>query len=281
MKPQLPSEQLSHIESLISSQPLTDGVLEALALTIRIMARLRGPGGCPWDAEQTHESLLPNLLEETHEVIHAVQSGDISAIREELGDLLLQVIFHAQIASEEGRFDLSDVARDLTDKLIRRHPHVFGDVKAANSSEAIDSWNRAKRSEGLKTVSLGEIPPGMPALLRARKVVEKAGRVGFEWHHVNDALKKLNEEVGEFQRAIEEGDREQMQEELGDVLFVTACVARYIDKCPEIALTASIDKFMNRFRYIENKLAEEGLTPEQVTLEKMDGYWDEAKKKEK
>jgi len=251
--------------------------LEEIGRVIGIMARLRAPGGCPWDAEQTHESLLPNLLEETHEVIHAVQSGDISAMREELGDLLLQVIFHAQIASEEGRFDLSDVARDLTDKLIRRHPHVFGDVRADNSREAIDSWNRAKRSEGLKTVSLGEIPPGMPALLRARKVVEKAGRVGFEWHHVNDALKKLNEEVGEFQRAIEEGNREQMQEELGDVLFMTACVARYIDKCPEIALTASIDKFMNRFSYIEKKLAEEGLTSEQATLEKMDGYWDEAK----
>ncbi|MDP8240502.1 MAG: nucleoside triphosphate pyrophosphohydrolase [Candidatus Hatepunaea meridiana] len=261
----------------VKSDPIKPGTLDAIAEVIHIMANLRAPNGCPWDIAQTRESLLPNLLEETYEFINAVQNKDIANMKEELGDLLLQVVFHAEIASERKEFDLGDVARELSDKLIRRHPHVFGDVKAGNEEEAYASWNDAKRKEGVKKTSLADIPPNMPALLRARKVVEKAGRVGFEWPIVKDALAKLEEEVGELREAIEEDDKAHIREELGDVLFMAACIGRYIHQCPELALQSTIEKFLSRFRYIEKKLAEEGLTPEDATLEKMDGYWDEAK----
>ena len=256
-------------------------VLSEIGRSIQIMARLRAPGGCPWDAAQTPESLLPNLLEETYEFIDSVKKGDVDEMREELGDLLLQVIFHAQLASEKGDFDIGDVARELSDKLIRRHPHVFGEVEANNEQEALSSWLNAKSNEGSHTTSVVAIPASMPALLRARKVVEKAGKVGFEWANVNDALIKLNEEVAELKQAISDGDSDHINEELGDVLFMTACVARYVRKCPELALQSTIAKFINRFSYIEQKLAEEGLTPEDVSLEKMDGYWDEAKELER
>jgi len=245
------------------------------------MSHLRAPGGCPWDAAQTRESLLKNLLEETYEVINAVESGDIEGMKEELGDLLLQVVFHALIASERNEFDLGDVARSLSDKLIRRHPHVFGEVKADNEEEALASWNAAKSAEGDHTTSLAAVPVTLPALLRARKVVDKAGSVGFEWSNISDALDKLDEEVGELRRAVNEGDDKQIRDELGDVLFMTACVARYIHECPELALQSTIEKFLKRFKYIEKRLAEKGSSPEQSTLEEMDSYWDEAKGKEK
>ena len=260
---------------------VNEGMLVSIGEAIRIMSRLRAPGGCPWDAVQTRETLLKNLLEETYEFINAVERGDLTNMREELGDLLLQVIFHAQIAAEKGEFDMGDVAHDLCDKLIRRHPHVFGEVKANNQEEALASWNSAKSGEGGKTVSLAEAPHNMPALMRARKVVEKAGNVGFEWSSVRDALVKLDEEVNELRKAVEERDERHIREELGDVLFMTACVARYVKECPELALQSSIDKFIERFRYIEKKLADEGMKPEDATLEKMDGYWDEAKKRER
>jgi len=271
------SKQLSPIENLVSSQPLPDGVLEALALAIRIMSRLRALDGCPWDRAQTRQSLTKNLIEETYEVIDAIEKGNIEGLKEELGDLLLQVIFQAEIAQEKGEFDLADVAEALAEKLIRRHPHVFGDVQANNAEEALQSWNNAKRSEGEHVNNLSSVPEHMPALLRARKVVDKAGRVGFEWPSVKEAFDKLDEEIGELRRAVVDGDQKHIREELGDVLFMTACVARYLHECPELALQATIEKFLQRFKYIEKRLAEEGLTPEQATLEKMDGYWDEAK----
>ncbi len=263
----------------MSSDPDTklQATLDQIGKAIRIMARLRAPGGCPWDAAQTRESLLKNLLEETYEVISAVEGGDIEGMREELGDLLLQVIFHALIADEKDEFDLADVARALCDKLVRRHPHVFGDVKAGNELEALASWNSAKRSEGEHTTSLAAVPAGFPALLRARKVVDKAGSVGFEWSNVGDALDKLDEEVAELRRAVNEGDRRHIRGELGDVLFMTACVGRYVHECPELALQSTIEKFLKRFSHIEKRLAEKGSSPEQSTLEEMDGFWDEAK----
>ena len=264
-----------------ANDPVKESMLESIGEAIRIMARLRAPGGCPWDRVQTRETLLKNLLEETYEFINAVERGDLVNMREELGDLLLQVIFHAEIAAEKGEFDMGDVAHDLCDKLIRRHPHVFGDIKANNQEEALASWNSAKRGEGEKSMSLTEVSHSMPALMRARKVVEKAGNVGFEWSSVRDALDKLDEEVNELRKAVEEQDEPHIREELGDVLFMTACVARYAKECPELALQSSIDKFIERFRYIEKKLAEEGMKPEDATLEKMDGYWDEAKMTER
>lgn len=262
-------------------EQLNTDTLKEIDRVLQIMARLRAPEGCPWDAAQTHESLLQNLLEETYEFIHAVQKGDKAAMIEELGDLLLQVIFHAQLASERNEFDMGDIARELSDKLIRRHPHVFDGLNAENEEEALECWQQAKHKEGKQTVSLATVPASMPALLRARKVVDKAGKVGFEWRSVDDALKKLDEEIGEFRCAIRENITDHIYDELGDVLFMTACVARYVKQCPELALQATIEKFITRFTYIERRLEEEGLTPEDVTLEKMDGYWDEAKELEK
>ncbi len=250
-------------------------LLSDIGELIKIMARLRAPDGCPWDREQTHESLLKNLLEEAHEFIEAVQANDIPAMREELGDLLLQVIFHAQVAEEAGTFTFRDSVRELIDKLIRRHPHVFGDVKANNSAEALDSWNRAKKEEGATRFS--SVPKAMPALMRARKIQDKAGRVGFEWLTIDGALDKLDEELAELRDAIAKSDTDQANEELGDVLFVMANIGRYLGHCPEIALTGTIEKFLHRFEYIERRLAEDGMTPEDATLEQMDAYWDEAK----
>ena len=252
--------------------------LTSLALAIRIMARLRAPDGCPWDRAQDHKSLLKNLLEETHEFIFAVESGDEAAMREELGDLLLQVVFHAQIAEERGAFDLKQVADELVEKLIRRHPHVFGDTAAANADEALESWHRAKRSEGEHTVSLDEVPRSMPALLRARKIQQRAAKVGFQWPDVKGALAKLEEELAELRAAIDSGDPNRAEEEMGDVLFVLACIANYQHFCPEIALMGTVEKFIRRFSHIEKRLAEQGLTPEQATLEQMDGYWEESKR---
>ncbi len=262
---------------LVSDVELPVGLTEALETVLRIMARLRGPGGCQWDAAQTHQSLLGNLLEEAHEFIYAVQTGDEAAMREELGDLFLQVIFHARIASERGAFDLAEVARELSEKLVRRHPHVFGEVKAAGPEEALASWHSAKRAERPQTAGLEKVPRSMPALLRASQVQEKAAKVGFEWPDVGGALGKLDEELTELRRAIAAGDKVRSAEELGDVLFVLVCVANYLRQCPETALIATIEKFLRRFDYVERRLAEQGLTPEQATLEQMDFHWDEAK----
>ena len=242
------------------------------------MIRLRAPGGCPWDAVQTHESLMKNLLEETHETLHALATHDDAALKEELGDLLLQVVFHSIIAAERGAFDLKDVARDLADKLVRRHPHVFGDVNAATPDEALHSWHNAKRSEGEHTITLSGVPNTMPALLRARKVQQRAAKVGFQWPDVTGALKKLDEELSEMRAALDSGDTARAEEEMGDVLFVLACIANYQNFCPEIALTRTVEKFIQRFGYIEKRLAEQGLPPEQSTLEQMDTIWEESKR---
>ena len=207
--------------------------LNEIGKAVYIMAKLRAPDGCPWDRAQTKQSLTKNLIEETYEVIEAIENDDIEGLKEELGDLLLQVVFQAEIAQENGEFDLGDVAKALSEKLIRRHPHVFGDVQADNEQEALESWTNAKSSEGEHVDSLASVPRHMPALLRARKVVDKAGRVGFEWPNVREALEKLDEEVGELRRAVDEGDERQIKDEIGDVLFMTACIARYVQECPE------------------------------------------------
>jgi len=288
----VPSRSPAHLSdpphNSVSVQNLADTLQTALVGVIRLMSRLRAPDGCPWDRAQDHQSLRQNLLEETYEVIHAIETRDDALLKEELGDLLLQVIFHAQIAAEQGRFDLEQVARELTDKLIRRHPHVFGDVTASNADEALASWHTAKRSEGEHTINLDEVPRTMPALLRARKVQQRAARVGFQWPDVNGALAKLDEELAELKHAI--GERRfltadppstaRIESELGDVLFVLACIANYLGICPEIALNQTTEKFIRRFQHIEQRLAEQGLTPEQATLEQMDFHWDEAKEME-
>ena len=245
------------------------------------MAQLRAPGGCPWDKVQTHESLLKNLLEEAYEFIDTVKLDDDDLMREELGDLFLQVIFHAQIAAERKAFDLGDVASDLADKLIRRHEHVFGERIANNGEEALQSWNDAKVTEGSEKHSLDAIPMSMPALVRARKIQEKVARVGFEWPLIDGAMAKVDEELAEFKEALESGDPKKIGEELGDLLFVVVNFARYVKHCPEVALTGSNEKFIRRFKHIEKRLKEIGRTTDEATLEEMDVFWDEAKALEK
>lgn len=251
--------------------------LEELGFVIRIMKMLRASGGCPWDRKQTHQSLLKNLLEEAYEFVDTVNRGSNDDMREELGDLFMQVVFHAELASERGAFDIEDVAHDLADKLIRRHRHVFGQVKAANSAEALSAWNNAKADEYDTESLLDGVPKSMPALLRARKVQERASRVGFDWAEASGAMAKLDEELGEFKLAVESGDKVKSGEELGDLLFAVCNVARFVGECPEVALTAAVDKFQRRFKHVEKRLSEQNRKPEDSTLEEMDRYWDEAK----
>jgi tetrapyrrole methylase family protein/MazG family protein len=267
------------IEEATRDVALPEGELESVGSLIKIMARLRMPDGCPWDQAQTHASLLPNLLEESYEYIHAVNEGDVPAMKEELGDLLLQVIFHAQIAQESGAFNLGMSARELSEKLIRRHPHVFGDDKAADPHGALASWNAAKRKEGEHTVNLDKVPRAMPALLRARKVQEKAAKVGFQWPEVEGALAKVDEELGELRREMVSAKVEPstIEDELGDLLFAVVNVARYVHVDPEIALIGTVEKFIKRFSYIEKRLEEQGLALGEASLEVMDRYWEEAK----
>ncbi len=255
-------------------------LLKEVGMVVRLMKHLRAPDGCPWDREQTHKSLLGNLLEEAYEFIDTVERDGDEMMCAELGDLFMQVVFHAQIASERGGFDLGDVARCLVDKLIRRHRHVFGDRTASSPREALEHWNHAKRSEGRVAERLEAVPRAMPALLRARKVQEKASLVGFDWRKVDGAVDKIEEELGEFKRALASGRREQAGRELGDLLFAVVNAARFAGQCPEVALSEAVNRFQRRFRHIESRLAERGLTPEAATLEEMDALWDEAKEKE-
>jgi len=273
---------------------LPEGEIAAIETVIKIMARLRAPDGCPWDQVQTHKSLLPNLLEETYEYFHAVQDGDKPAMREELGDLLLQVIFHAQIAQERGDFTLGDSATELSEKLVRRHPHVFGENRADDAKQALASWHSAKRKEGEHTLNLDKVPRSLPALMRARKVQEKAAKVGFQWPDVEGALEKVDEELAELRHELSDTNRcglvvdnsstadpprsAAVEDELGDLLFAVVNVARYVHICPEVALTGTVEKFIKRFNYIEEKLAAEGVSLGEATLERMDGYWEEAKR---
>ena len=277
-------------EEAVRGVELPAGEIAAIETLIKIMARLRAPDGCPWDRVQTHRSLLPNLLEEAYEYVDTVQSGDSAKIREELGDLLLQVVFHGQVAQEAGMFTLGDAAQELSEKLVRRHPHVFGADRAADQTEALASWHSAKHKEGAHTLALDQVPRAMPALLRARKVQEKAAKIGFQWPDVMGALMKVDEELAELRvelerengrkGEIENAVQSNIEEELGDLLFAIVNVARYLHACPEVALTETIEKFIRRFNYIESKLSEAGLALGEASLEKMDGYWEEAKRKE-
>ena len=243
----------------------------------RVMAKLRGGNGCPWDREQTLDSLQPYLIEEAYEVLDALAGGDPVAHCEELGDVLLQIVFQSRIAAEEGKFCLADVIAAETAKMIRRHPHVFGDVDVASVEGVLDNWEKikAKEREGKMRKSLLDgVPGGLPALARAYKFQEKAARVGFQWDEVGGALEKANEELLELVEAIESGDEAAIEEEFGDLFFALVNVARYLDVYPEVALNKSVNKFESRFRYIEEHA---NLPLEQMTLQQMDRLWDEAK----
>ena len=250
-----------------------------------IMSRLRGPDGCPWDREQTHLSLRPYLIEEAYEVLEAIDSGASGQLREELGDLLLQIIFHSQIARENGEFDVEDVIGGIVEKLKRRHPHVFGDGQARDSREVVKGWERIKQQEAQGKDKAGGsilsgVPRELPALLKAHRVQEKAARVGFDWDHIDQVFAKVDEELAEFRSAYRRRNREAVEEELGDVFFALVNLARFLETNPEDALRRTIDKFIARFQYVESQLRGRGLQPQEVGLKEMDRLWEEAKELE-
>jgi tetrapyrrole methylase family protein/MazG family protein len=251
---------------------------------VALMARLRGPGGCPWDREQTLETLKTYLIEEAYEVLDALDGGDRDAHMEELGDLLFQVVFQAQVRREEGAFTIDEVIAAIHDKLVRRHPHVFGDARLGTADEVLDQWERLKAEEkrGTRRPSLlDHIPARLPALLQALRLTEKAARVGFDWAAEEDLMVKGDEEWRELKRVVSSGPPERVAEELGDLLFVLANLARRQGLDPEEALRQANGKFQRRFRHIEESLARRGQRPEEVSLEEMDALWDEAKAREK
>jgi MazG family protein len=265
----------------------------AVERLLGIMDKLRDPGGCPWDREQTLKTLTPYLLEEAHEVIEAIEAGDAQHHKEELGDLLFQVVFQARIAREQGSFDFAQVCDSISDKLTRRHPHVFGDVTVSGSREVVKNWERIKADErtakgDAPRSAIGGVPTALPALVRAERVTEKAAAVGFDWPDLSGVLAKVREELSELEQAISvrsqapgAAAQEQVEHELGDLLFALANLGRFAKVHPEEALRGTVRRFEARFHHIEDRLREQDRTPREATLEEMDRYWDEAKKAEK
>lgn len=248
---------------------------------ISIITVLRAPDGCPWDREQTHESIKSNFIEETYEVVEAINKNDTAGLREELGDVLMQIALHTEMERENGFFDFNDVVDDLVKKLVFRHPHVFGNVSANNTTEALDSWDNAKTKEkGIKstTHSMQRIPRELPALMRAQKVQHKAAKVGFDWDNVEGALDKLNEEINELKIAMSHNDNAEIEDEFGDVLFSCVNIARFVKVDSEEALTKATDKFMNRFSLVEQLAKDKGIDMSSASLDVLDSLWDEAKK---
>lgn len=257
---------------------------QKLTTLLNVMAQLRGDNGCPWDREQTHLSLKPCLLEETYELLDALDDGDSRKLKEELGDVLLQVIFHAQIASEAGHFTIKDVIQLLTDKLVRRHPYVFaGEPLPENPAAALKQRAQIKANEKkddeVKS-ALGNVPKTMPALARAQSVSRRAAHLGFEWPNIEQVWAKVEEEMGELKEAAASGDKNHTGEELGDLLFTMVNIARFLDVESEEVLARTVDRFTRRFHYIELRLRREKKEFDQSTLEELDRYWEEAKRLE-
>jgi nucleoside triphosphate diphosphatase len=247
---------------------------------LEIMAALRGEKGCPWDKEQTRESLKPFIVEEAYEVLEAIDEKDPAAIREELGDLLFQIVFQCQVAKEKGEFDIADVIEKIGSKMIARHPHVFGEADYKTSAEVLVHWEAQKKKEGKMRESILEgIPKTLPSLLRAHRIQDRASRVGFDWEKVDDVLTKLEEELGEFRAALQGKNQAEIEDELGDIFFVLVNISRFVGINPEDALRKTISKFISRFRYIEMAAANRGKNLSDMTLAEMDAIWDEAKKK--
>lgn len=248
---------------------------------VSVIRALRSEGGCPWDIEQTHESLKRNLIEEAYEVIEAINKNDMAMLREELGDVLLQVVFHAQIEAENGVFNIDDVADENCKKMIQRHPHVFGEVNAETVDDVLTNWDAIKRqSKGQKTTSqaIDSVPREFPALMRADKIQSKAAKAGFDWTEVGGALDRLSEEIEELKDAIASGKAADISDELGDVLFSAVNVSRFVKVDAEEALTASTDKFVTRFKIVEKLAQERSIDMKTADLEVLDALWDEAKK---
>jgi MazG family protein len=254
---------------------------------VELIARLRAPGGCPWDREQTHRSLKPMTIEEAYEVLEAIDEGDDRHLAGELGDLLLQVVFHAQIATEESRFTVSDVIQAVSDKMVRRHPHVFGGESASTSGEVLRNWEALKRAEQTQrgedaaTSMLDSVSTRLPAVMEAYQMATKASRVGFDWPDAAAVLDKVDEEVAELREALRAGDTRAASAEVGDLLFAVVNLGRLAGEDPESALKAANRKFRRRFRHVEDRLRERGRSPAESNLEEMESLWAEAKQRER
>jgi tetrapyrrole methylase family protein / MazG family protein len=257
---------------------------------VDLMDRLRGPDGCPWDREQTYATLRGYVLEECYEVVEAIDRDQRDGLREELGDLLFQVVFLARLAKEEGAFDAADVVRGIAEKMVRRHPHVFGDARADTSQEVLRRWEEIKRREKEAVEGggpreergsvLAGVPRALPALLKAQRLSTKAARVGFDWGSDGEVMGKLAEELGELREAVDAGDRDAMREELGDLLFTAANLGRRLGLDPEEALERANRKFAERFVQVETELSRQGVRIEEAGLERMDRLWNEVKSRE-
>ena len=250
---------------------------------VQLMTTLRGPNGCPWDRKQTLPDLKPYVIEEAYEVVDAIDQDDRRALAEELGDLLLQAVFIGELTREEGTFDIYDSITAIHDKLVRRHPHVFGDVEANDAETVLVNWEKLKQDERKaenKSVLSG-VPQSMPALLKASRLTEKASRVGFDWRRTEEVFDKLDEELGELREAVASGDETHIHEEIGDLLFTIANIARKMNVNAEEALQSTNRKFMSRFQAMESRVRERGQNLDQLELEEMDKLWDEAKAAER
>ncbi len=255
---------------------------ENLYKLVSLMARLRGPDGCPWDRKQTTQSLKPFLIEECYEVVDALDEGHPEKVREELGDLLFQIIFHARIAEERGEFTIWDVIETNVEKMTRRHPHVFGGEKLNTDKEVLANWEEIKRKEkgyAERKSILEGVPRDLPSLLRAHRLQERAARVGFDWQHLDEVLPKLDEEIAEFKESLRNKDAAGIEEELGDVFFVLVNISRFLGVNPEEALRKTISKFIYRFRKIEEAAAEAGKSLNDMSLDEMERVWQASKEK--
>ncbi|MBF0472775.1 MAG: nucleoside triphosphate pyrophosphohydrolase [Nitrospirae bacterium] len=245
---------------------------------VEIMEKLRSENGCPWDKVQTRHTLIPFIIEEAYEVIESLHNQDPEGIKEELGDLLFQIIFHAQIAKELGEFDMFDVIKTIGEKMIYRHPHVFAELKCDTPEQVLAQWNDRKMEEGKFTDSiLNGIPVTLPALLKALKVQKRVSRVGFDWESSIDVLTKLQEEIGELKEAMISGNIHEIEGEIGDIMFTVVNISRHLKVNPEEALSQTTNRFSERFRYIEQKAKENGRDLKDMSLIEMDNLWEEAK----
>lgn len=250
---------------------------------VQLMTRLRGPDGCPWDRKQTLPDLKPYVIEEAYEVVDAIDRGDRASLLEEIGDFLLEAVFIAEVTREEGTFDIYDSITAIHDKLVRRHPHVFGDVEAKDAEQVLVNWEKLKSEERKaenKSVLSG-VPRSLPALLKASRLTEKAARVGFDWRRTEDVFDKLDEEMSELREAVAAGDANSIHDEIGDLLFTIANIARKVGVNAEEALQSTNRKFMSRFESMESRVHERGQNLDQLELEEMDRLWDEAKAAER
>jgi len=247
---------------------------------VEIIRLLRTPDGCPWDREQTHQSIKKNFIEETYEVVEAINKDSAEMLREELGDVLMQILLHTQMEAEKNSFDFYDVVDELAKKLIIRHPHVFGDEVCKSADDVLKTWDRVKtQTKNQKTITqaMDAIPRELPALMRAQKVQSKAAKVGFDWENISGAVEKIHSECDEFEQALENNDSENAVEELGDLLFSCVNASRFIKADAEEALTAASDKFIRRFKVVEELSIKRGIDMKAASLEQLDALWDEAK----